>query len=82
MQRKEGERRIEGGEKSFENYHRAAISPDGVLNFLPRGFTGRQLGPPASKKRIRTVSFASRCVFYETTSSRLIFNKSRDFHGV
>lgn len=54
---------VEGGEKSFENYRRAAISPDGVLNFLPRGFTGRQLGPPASKKRIRTVSFASRCVF-------------------
>jgi len=81
MQREE-EGGVEGGEKSFENYRRAAISPDGVLNFLPRGFTGRQLGPPASKKRIRTVSFASRCVFCETTTSRLIFNESRDFHGV
>lgn len=69
-----GGRGVEGGEKSFENYRRAAISPDGVLNFLPRGFTGRQLGPPA-KKRIRTVSFASRCVFCETTGSQLICNE-------
>lgn len=47
----------EGGEKSFENYRRAAISQAGVLNFLPGDFTVRQLGPPATKKHIRT-SFA------------------------
>lgn len=34
----------------------------GVLNFLPRDFTGRQLGPLANKNR--TVSFALR-VFRE-----------------
>lgn len=65
----------EGGEKSFENYRRAAISPVGVLNFLPRGFTGRQLGPPSKKP---TVSFGPRCVFHEMADSQLIFNERRD----
>lgn len=44
---------VEGGEKSFENYCRAAISPDGVLNFLPRGFTGRQ---PTVHPLVKSVS--------------------------
>jgi hypothetical protein len=45
--------REEGGEKSFKNYRRAAISPAGRPEFFTKRFyRQRQLGPPG-KKRIR-----------------------------
>jgi len=69
--------REEGGEKSFKNYRRAAISPAGRPEFFTKRFyRQRQLGPPGKKRiRARAAFFGPRCASREMAGSQLIRNE-------